>query len=331
MVGKACAGLLAGGVALLVLGALAFYGRAVVLDEQAFADRAASVLTQDEVQDEIGLRLAGRAIEDEPDLAQLRPTVEAAVADAVQDPQFPAHFRAGTQAMHHALFSGGSVDLVLPGAAADIRAAVPERSRALALLSREDPSLFHLGGGGVESGLVELAPDARRAASLAPVAIVLGLALLILAALRAPDRRRGARRAALALAVTGGVLVAATTIGRAVVLSTFDTSHGDVVVGTIWDTFLGDLRLWGLVLGAGGLVAAAVLEPGARGAWRRPVTRALAPCGTPGRLARAAALVLLAAALLWMPEVPLDLALVAAAGVLVFTAAAEVVRLSFTR
>ena len=44
--------------------------------------------------------------------------------------------------------------------------------------------------------------------------------------------------------------MAATTIARAIVLSTFDTSHGDAVVGTIWDAYLGELRLWGLAAGA---------------------------------------------------------------------------------
>lgn len=331
MVGKACAGLLAGGVFLLVLGALALYGRAVVLDEQVFADRATAVLAQDEVQDEVGLRLAGKAIAAEPALAPLRPTVEAAVADAVQAPRFPAHFHDGALAMHHALFHGGTVDLALPGTAADIRAAVPERSRALALLSAQDPTLVHLGGGPLETALVDSAPRARQAAAFAPLAVAAGLALLVIAALRAPSRRLGARRGALALAVTGGILVAVTTIGRAVVLSTFDTSHGDVVVGTIWDTFLGDLRLWGLVLGAGGLIAAAAVEPGARGAWRPLAVRLLTPAAPAGRLVRAAALLALAALLLWIPEVPVEIALVTASGVLVFTAAAEVTRLSSSR
>jgi len=44
------------------------------------------------------------------------------------------------------------------------------------------------------------------------------------------------------------------------------------------------------------------------------------------RLARAVGLILLAVLLLWMPEVPLDLALVLAAGLLVFSGAAEVIR-----
>ena len=49
------------------------------------------------------------------------------------------------------------------------------------------------------------------------------------------------------------------------------------------------------------------------------------------RLARAGALAVLAALLVWMPEVPLDLALVSAAGALVFTAVAEVVRITSAR
>jgi hypothetical protein len=124
------------------------------------------------------------------------------------------------------------------------------------------------------------------------------------------------------------VLVAATTVGRAVVLSTFDTGHGDAVVGTIWDTFLGDLRVWGLVAGAGGVVVAAVCEPGRRDAWRRLLSSALSPAGSAGRLLRAGALLVLAVLLVWIPQVPVDLAIVTLAGVFLFTAAAEVVRVS---
>jgi hypothetical protein len=54
----------------------------------------------------------------------------------------------------------------------------------------------------------------------------------------------------------------------------------------------------------------------------------MSPSGSVLRLARAVGLVLLAVLLLWMPEVPLDLPLVVAAGLLVFSGAAEVVRLA---
>src|SRR5262249_35232927 len=99
----------------------------------------------------------------------------------------------------------------------------------------------------------------------------------------------------------------------------------------IWDAFLGDLRLWGLVAGAAGLIAAAAFEPGTRGAWRRLAAQVASPCGSAARLAPAGGLAVMAAPLLRMAQVPLGLALVTLAGVLVFSAAAEVVRLSSAR
>ena len=280
------------GVLLLVVGALALYGRATVLDEQAFADRATAALAQDEVQDEVGTRIADRAIEADPALAQLRPTVEAAVSDAVRSWTFPAHFHDGVEAMHRSLFSGGSVDLALPGsrrghprrrprALAGALTALARRSHALPPRRRGPGDAARRVGADRPAG-GDASPRSRWPA---------GCWLLVAAAFRAPTLRRGARRAALGLALTGGVLVAVTSVGRAVVLSSFDTSHGDAVVGTIWDSFLGDLRFWGLVVGAGGVIAAALFEPGARGAWRtaaRPGAHTVRVGGAPGPRRRAA-------------------------------------------
>jgi hypothetical protein len=323
--------LLVAGVVSLVLGGFAFYARHAVLDQRAFADRATAALGQDEVRDEIARRIADREIAETPELAVRRPAVEAAVAEVVESPAFPGEFHAGATALHRSLFADvpGETELALPGAARELRAAVARHSEsAAAMLPPADPQLFRLGGSGLESRLVDAAPVGRELSALAPLGMLAGLALLLAAALRAPTLRLGLRRAALGLALAGGVTVAATAIGRAIVLSTFDTSHGDAVVGTIWSAFLADLRLWGLVAGGLGIVAAAVFEPGAPGAWRRAVARVMAPHGSGARLARAGGLVVLAVLLLWMPEVPLDLALVTLAGLLVFSGAAEVVRLA---
>jgi hypothetical protein len=275
-----------------------------------------------------------------PALAARRPVLEAAVGDIVTGPHFPGEFHAGVLTLHDALFGEGDLavpvgagavrvriaTLALPGAGRDLEAAVAARSPAAAReLPPADPELFSLGGGRLESALVHAAPLARRLSELAPLAIVIGLLLLGWAAWRAPTRRLGLRRVALGIALAGGATMAATSIGRAVVLSTFDTSHGDAVVGTIWSAFLADLRLWALALS---LVAAAAFEPGAPGAWRRSLTAVMAPAGSALRLVRAAGLVLLAALLLWMPEVPFDLAVVVGAGLLVFSGAAEVVRVT---
>jgi hypothetical protein len=119
-------------------------------------------------------------------------------------------------------------------------------------------------------------------------------------------------------------IVAAGAIARTLLLSTFDTSHGDAVVGTIWDAYLGDLRLWALAAGVCGLIAAALVEP-ARPEWWRAL---VVPAGAGARLAWAAGLLTVAALLIAAPAVPLDLALVAAAGALVFSAASEIARLT---
>jgi hypothetical protein len=331
MVGRPlCGVLLVCGVVALIAGGIGLYAQRTVLDTEAFADRATGTLAQDEVRAEVEARLAEREVAVAPELAPRRPVLEAAIHDLVSDQRFPAVWHAEAEAMHRALLAGDGAGLALPGA--DLRHAVEARSRTVgAVLPAGDPELMHLGGGRLENGLVEAATWGPRIASLAPLALLLAVALLAAAALRASTRRLGARRVALGVALAGGATVAVTTIARAVLLSTFDTSHGDAVVGTIWDAFLGDLRLWGLAVGAAGVIVAAIIEPGMRGAWRRAVAAAAAPSGAAGRLARAAALAVLAALLLWMPEVPLDLALVSAAGALVFTAVAEVVRISSAR
>jgi hypothetical protein len=314
------------GVLALVLGGLAFYGHRAVLDAGAFADRATGTLGQDEVRDEIAARIARREIEVNPRLALGRPVLEAAVADVVAGPRFAGEFRAGALELHAGLFGDGEAVLRLPGSGRDVRAAVAARSPAAARdVPPADPVLFTLGGGPLETGLVRAAPAGRRLAALAPAGLALGLVLLLWAGTRAPTRRLGLRRVALGVALAAGVTVAASSIARAIVLSTFDTGHGDAVVGTIWGAFLADLRLWALAVGALAVIAAAAFEPGAPGAWRRLLA---APRGSAGRLARAGGLVVLAALLVWMPEVPLDLALVVAAGLLVFSGAAEVVRVA---
>jgi hypothetical protein len=323
--------LLAVGALALLLGGLALYGRHTVLDDRAFAARAVGVLAQDEVQDEIVDRVVTRTIEERPELAARRPLLEAAARDVVADPSFARSFGAGASAMHRALFTDDRalVRFPLPGTGARLHAAVAARSRELgAAVPVTDPELLAIGGGRLETALRDAAPLGRRLTGLAPFAVLAGLVLLVAAVLRAPTRRRGLRRAALAVATVAGVMLAATAIARALVLATFDTSHGDTVVGTIWSAYLGDLRLWSLLVGAVGLVLAAAAEPGPRGAWRRLLSRVTAPAGRGARLARAGLLALLAVLLLTAPEVPLDLALVGGAGILVFAAAAEVVRVT---
>ena len=265
-----------------------------VLDEQAFADRAAAAFAQDEVQAEVGTRIADRAIEAEPALAPLRPTLEAAVSDAVRGWALPRAFHDGVACdASLAVQRAGRSSSPLPGAAADMRAA-SSRSRALyAAPARRSQALPPRRRGAGDRGSSRSAPTAQRAAPSPRSRWSAGLLALILAAFRAPTLRRGARRAALGFALPAGVLVAMTTSAARVVLSTFDTSHGDAVVGTIWDSFLGDLRFWGLVVGAGAS-SPRRCSSRARAAPGGKCAAVLTPCGRRARLARAAALLVLA-------------------------------------
>ena len=317
----------------MLLGGLALYGQRTVVNERAFADRATSTLGQDEVDDEIADRIAQRLVNFHPELAGRRPVLDAAAHDLVATPLFANEFRAGVAAMHRALFadSHAPVHLLTAGAGQELRVMVENHSSGSAAgVPTTDPEVLQIGGGRLEDTLRDAAPAARSLARLAPLAFAAGLVLLTLAVLRAPTRRRGLRRAAMALASVGGITLAGLAIARALLLSTFDTSHGDAVVSTIWNAYLGDLRLWALACGGGALVLAAAAEPGAPGAWRRVLARVSHPRGAAGRLVRAAGLFAVAVLLLTAPEVPVNLALVALAGVLVFSATAEVARLRLT-
>ncbi|WP_037410371.1 hypothetical protein [Candidatus Solirubrobacter pratensis] len=330
MPSRAYALLLVAGALCLLAAGFTFYGRHTVLDEQAFAARATGTLAQDEVRDEIAARIAGRLVEAHPGLAELRPVLDAAAADIVATPRFAQEFRRGAARMHHTLFadSHSTVQFVLPGAGEELSAAVENHSESAARTVPDgDPDLLAIGGGRLETTLRRIAPAARSLAGLALPALAAGIVLLGLAVRRAPTRRRGLRGAAMAVAAIGGATLAAVTIARSLLLATFDTSHGDAVVGTIWSAYLGDLRLWAVAVGAIGLILAATAEPGTPGAWRRVLARVAHPERPGARLARAGALLLVAILLLTAPEVPVNLGIVGLAGLLVFTAAAEVARL----
>ena len=88
----------------IVAGVLSLYARSAILDRDRFADRAASALAQDEVDEEIAARFADGLIERSPGLVTLRPALEAAAADVAASPSFAARFGAGVRALHRDVF-----------------------------------------------------------------------------------------------------------------------------------------------------------------------------------------------------------------------------------
>jgi hypothetical protein len=317
----------------LVLGGLAVYARMAILDTDAFTQRAVSTLASDEVDEEVADRLMVRLVDHEPALLRFQPVIEYEARELTASPEFGASFAAAARELQRSLFDGYALaSFDVGSAAARLQAMVIEREPRLRkpLKGVEPQHLMDLSGGGAEGRLRHLAPSARRAAAFGVPARVLSLLLFGAGVLAAPDRRRALHAAALVVGATGGALVAAWSAARAFTLSLFDTSQGDAVVGTIWDAFMGDLRLWGFALGAAGIVVAACVA-------------ATLPAGEPGRLLAVArarlagdrlrgpialSMLALAVVVLTARELVVDLAVVSLAGALLYRGVQQLARLA---
>lgn len=251
------------GAACLLAAAVGAYAGYAILDEEAFAKRAASVLDSDDVQSEAARRLADRAMSEHPELESWRATIEDSAATAVvRDEAFAPGFHAAAARMHRAIFSDADAPapLIVPGSGAALRADLTQRlpvpeGRAPRLTN---PQLLEVHGSGFEGALRALAPPARALAG--PLTAGLGLialGLLATGVARARDRRRALAGAALAVAAAGGVTAAGVAGAHELLVGQFTSSYGDAVVTAIWDAFLADLRRWSLMAGAAGLVVAA--------------------------------------------------------------------------
>jgi hypothetical protein len=318
----------------LVLGALAVYARATILDEDAFTARAVSTLSSDEVDEELADRLTNRLLVQSPSLVRWRPVVLDEAQRLTATPGFTTSFDSAARRLQHALFADryqlASFDIGPAGTT--LKRAVAEREPKLAapLRSAQASDLMDLSGGGIEGKLRKLAPTARRLDVLGVPLLLMALVLLGGAVGLAPDRRRGLHAAALVVGGTGVALVAGWMAARAITLQLFDTSHGDAVVGQIWDAFLGDLRLWSLALaGAGIALAACIAATLPHGEPTRLIAAARAKLGREAlRAPQALGLLLLAAVVLVAPEVFVDLFAVAVAGGLLYCGVHQLARLA---
>ena len=314
--------------ACLLLAGIGAHARLAVIDEGAFADRAAGTLQSDEVRDEIAARIGARVVAERPELAPGEAVLEDAVAGGVtRDPAFRTAFRTAAARMHHALFSdaGSEASLRIAGSGAALRAELKDRVPQVAgeLPRIGDPPLLTVGSTGRERDLRELAPRVRDL--VGPLALAFGLAGLALLALaigRAGDRRRAVWGSGLAVAAAGGLVAAGVTAAHDVVLQEFDTGYGDAVVTVVWNAFVGDLRIWALAACAAGLVIAA-----AAGAPRLTRAAVLATPRTRGaRLLRATGLLAVAALAVQIPQLVLHIGLVAFAAAVFYVAAGDLLR-----
>jgi hypothetical protein len=314
--------LLAVAAACLLAAAVGAYARYAVLDEQAFADRAVRTLESDEVQREAAARMADQAVAQHPQLAVGEAAIEdAIVIGVIEDPTFAPAFHAAAAGMHRGIFDDADAPaaLTIPGSGAALRAELVDRLPFLAprIPRIADAPVLAVRDTGPEGVLRTMAPPAAALAGPATAALGLaGVLFLLVALVVARDRRHAVWAAGLAVAAAGGLVAAGVTGAHDLLMEQFDTRYGDAVVTAVWNAFMADLRLWGLVACGIGLVAAAATgHP--RPALRRSPSQPL------GRAGRAVALLAVAAVALQLPLLVLHVAVVALAAAAVYVAAGD--------
>ena len=330
--GWPCAVLLVTGVIALMLGGLALYARHAVLDARAFADRATGDAAPGRGPRRDRRRGSPtREIEPTPGAGRRAgPCSRPRSPTSSTSPRFRGEFHAGAhgaapRAVRRRLASRDA-RWRCPAPARELRAAVAARSPAAArdAPARRTRSSSRSAAAGSRARCVDAAPRRARLSALRRSALLAGLVLLVAAALaradaaaraaprgaRARARGRRDRRGDLDRPRRGAldlrhVRTATRSWARSGARSWPTCGCGALVAGAVGRDRRGGLRAGRAAARGGGCSTA---RHGARAAaprgWRAP-----------------AALVLLAVLLLWMPEVPLDLALVAAAGLLVFSGA----------
>ena len=286
----------------------------------------------------VGTRVADGLIRSEPDLIGARPLVEGAAEGIVDSAPFEQLFRGAVEDLHRTVFSSDKDTIALK--VADVGVLVIESLRQVApevasgIPESVEPRLLAVSSGEGERLLAGAARIAENVEWVAIVALVLAAALLIAAVAISPSRRRTARGAGIAVAVTAALVIVALEIGRALVAGRFAAPEDGAAAQAVWDAFLGDLLVWNIALAVSGAVIAAAasslirpveMAPLAGRAW---AVVAATPESPTRRALRAVALLVVGAAILVAPDLSARLAAAALGVTLAYLGIAELLRLT---
>jgi len=315
---------------------LALYLRFEVGERDAFADRAAAAFDRPEVRQVVAREVVVQLIDrGSTDLVAARPVLEGVVEALVGTPPFQRLVRAAAAQSHQLLFERDDNSLVFD--LADVSTVVLSGMRSVSpdiakrVPDDVDARLVDVRERNFAGDTLEAADAVRRLAVWLPVLAVLLLAgALVLAA----DRRRALTRYGLALGMSGIVAVVALSTGRAVLLDSIEGTdeipRADVqaAVGSVWDSFLGDLRSLILIVALVGFVLASsiltVADPAAVRARMAALTRR--PASAPLAALRGIALVALGILVLLRPEDALRIVAYVGGAALVYLGSSELLR-----
>jgi hypothetical protein len=279
-----------GAIALLAGVPLVYAGHVLANSDQ-FATRGTSVLADPSIRrliaDQIVVQLeSGRSV------SAISPLIDKVVVTAVNvvvgSAPFHAIFRASVLDLHRSVFvrDSDTVTLRLAHIGGLVAGALRTVSPALAALV-PTAAVTRIAGGNFGAA-TRAARGVERAHAVGIVLVLAAVVVFALAIAQADERWRAAAVIGIAVAVAGGLLIAAETVARPVVLAQFVSGEDRTAAGAVWDAFLPGLRTWALGLAAAGAVMAAIsaAAAGARGRARRGRRRSPSGRADPGRTAR---------------------------------------------
>jgi hypothetical protein len=266
-------------VVALAAGAILLYLRVELLDEEGFADRAVEAVRDPQVRATIADRVVVAAIDVEPDLLSARPLLESAVRGAIDTPAFEGLVRAAAINAHRVLFDeeeptvavdiADAAELIVPA----VRSVDPELAEELP--ERLAAPLATLDRRAFASDTIEFADQVRFLAVVLPL---LGLGLLGAAVFLSDHRGLALRRAPLAVAAAGGLVLLALALAEPDAtrrVQGLTLGQANEAIDDAWDALLGPLRTAALATVIVALGIALLVSPRA--------ARLLAPLGPAAR------------------------------------------------
>ena len=316
----------------LLLGSLGLYARSEIIDERAFADRAAAALKDDAVRDALSRQVVDALVnEASADLLVVRPLLESAISALVGTPQFRDLFELAVRDAHGVMLGtdDSSVILELDRAGALLIDALRGISPQIARRIPADvkPTLARLD---VDDFEIDSAQLLRDFGDAAPFLLIAAALLAIASVALAHNRRAALSQLGVGVAVVGVLLAGTVTLlGRIISDQAEAATNEDATfaVAALWERLFGDLRdvaVLAIVIGlAFAAVGGGVVRAGGLVEVRDQI-RALLRAQSRWALAgRGAVALLLGAALIWDPALALRVTVFIVGALFLFVGAAE--------
>jgi uncharacterized membrane protein HdeD (DUF308 family) len=247
----------------LLFGGVGLYVKDELVDERAFADRAAAALKDDDVQEVLAEEIVDALVnEASADFLVVRPLLETAVAAVVGTPQFRTLFELALRDAHGVLLGTDDSSVIveleragtllidaLRGVSPDIAKRVPENIT---------PQLARLDVGDAKLDGAQTLRDVGDASTwFLLAALLLAIGSVALAA----NRRRALSQLGIGVAVVGLLTAGLVTVGGRIVSDQADAATDDQVtfaIGALWERLFGDLRDVSVTVAVIGIAFAAV-------------------------------------------------------------------------